>query len=343
MRFKILSQIGEHYQHEEGTEGVRRLALGGLEQRLKLAYTNSDKAKEFATTKQVATNLPAVGGGRVKALAAFHLKQQTKEVDADKANAEVIRIRQWLHRQNASLSPEGKIIWPKSTRTVMYDHDLRERNISKITARGGLLCTADGKPLDTRSMVTHFSGPGYAIYVMSREGNLHVSSHSVGHRHHSSLLAGGAVSGAGELKVNKGQLVWISNKSGHYCPDVFHLLQTLHSLYVQRVPLNFPIQFLSKTGVVNYQNMVEFVNAQGFDDFTVESMQILHGYGHYLTRQFLANNNLGWVPATNGTLFGGIYDLSVQPPRRVPYDEFARKMHAAGMPPKFVAALGVGR
>lgn len=343
MRFKILSEVGEHYQHEEGTEGVRKLVLGGLEQRLKMAYMASDKAKDFARSKQVAANLPVFGGGRVKALAAFHMTQQTKEVNADKANAEVIRVRQWLHRQNASIAPDGTIIWPKSTRTVMYDRQYQAQNASKITVRAGLLYTADGKPLDTRHMVTHFSGPGYAIYVMSREGNLHVSSHSVGHRHHSSLLAGGAVSGAGELKVTNGRLAWISNKSGHYCPDVFHLLQTLHSLYMQRVPLNIPIQFLSKVGAVQYQNMVAFVNAQGFDDSTVESMQILHGYGHYLTPDFLQRNQLEWVQQTSGRFLGGIYDVSILPLRRVPYVEFARKMHAAGMPPKFVRASGQGR
>lgn len=343
MRFKILSEIGEHYAHEEGTEGVRRLALGGLEQRLQMAYTASDTAKDFARSKQVAANLPASGGGRVKALAAFHLKQQTKEVDADKANAEVIRIRQWLHRQNASVSPAGRIIWPKSTRVVMYDRQLQAQNTSRITARDGLLYTSDGKLLDTAGMVTHFSGPGFAIYVMSREGNLHVSSHSVGHRHHSSLLAGGAVSGAGELKVSKGRLVWISNKSGHYCPDVFHLLQILHSLYMQRVPLNFPILFMSATGAARYQNMMEFVNAQGFDDSTVESMQILHGYGHYLTPEFLRTNQLEWVQTSNRLLLGGIYDASVYPWRRVPYAEFARKMHGAGKPPRFVGASGRGR
>jgi hypothetical protein len=91
-------------------------------------------------------------------------------------------------------------------------------------------------------MVTHVSGPGYAIYVMSATGNIHVSSHSVGHRHHSSLLAGKAVAGAGELKCTKGQLTSLSNKSGHYRPEVRHLTQVLHQLLKNGVPPTFSMK-----------------------------------------------------------------------------------------------------
>jgi hypothetical protein len=343
MRFKILTEIGQHYRNEEGTEGVRLMALNALEQRLQMAYKQADAARDFARGTQVASNLPAFGGGRVKALAEFHMKQQTKDVGADRMNEEVIRIRQWLHRQHASVTPDGRINWPKSIRTVVYDHQLATQNLTRITIRAGRLETADGKPLDTKNMVTHFSGPGYAIYVMSFESNLHVSSHSVGHRHHSSLLAGHMVAGTGELRVSDGRIGWISNKSGHYRPDVFHLLQTLHSLWVQGVPLNFQIQYLSAAGERTYANMMEFINDQGFDDSTVESMQILHGYGHHLTADFLRRNHLAWVPSTKGALLGGIYDVTTSPWRRIPYNEFAGKMHAAGLTPKFVFAQGIGR
>jgi hypothetical protein len=343
MRFKILTQIGQHYQNEEGTEGVRRGALKALENRLQMQYVTADAARKFARDKQVASDLPALGAGRVKALAAFHEKQQTKEVEADRMNAEVIRIRQWLHRQNASVTPDGRINWPKSIRTVVYDHQLAQQNLSRITIRGGLLHTADGKPLDTRNMVTHFSGPGYAIYVMSYEGNLHVSSHSVGHRHHSSLLAGGMVAGAGELRVGSGRIDWLSNKSGHYRPDVFHLLQTLHSLWMRGVPLIFQIAYFSAAGARTYANMIEFINDQGFDDSTVESLQILHGYGHHLTPDFLRRNHFKWVPSTTGGLLGGIYDATTMPWRRLSYNEFAGRMHALGLTPRFVFASGAGR
>ncbi len=62
--------------------------------------------------QQVASNLPDLGAGRVKALARFHMQQQDNLTRGDLLNNEVIRIRQWLFRQGARLTPEGKIkIW----------------------------------------------------------------------------------------------------------------------------------------------------------------------------------------------------------------------------------------
>lgn len=341
MHFKVLSEIGHHYLNEEGTEGVRRGALGALETRLQLAYGASDRARTYAYTRQVATGLPREG--RVRALAAFHLAQQDRYGALERANAEVIRVRQWLHRQHCTVTPGGRIQWLKSARVVVYDREARARDLTRVRVQGGRLFTADNRPLDTGRMVTHFSGPGYAIYVMSWEGHLYVSSHSVGYRHHSSLLAGGLVSGAGELKVTDGRIVLLSNKSGHYRPDSFHLLQVLHALFVQGVPLNFQIAELTKTGERRHANIVGFLLANGFDDATMDTMQILHGYGHHITPQFLLDNQLAWVPSTQGALLGGIYDMSQAPWRRVPYAEFSGKMQRAGLLPKFVFASGAGR
>lgn len=343
MYFKILTEIGRHYLNEEGTEGVRRMALGGLENLLGTVYSKANVAKAFAFEHQVA-NVNAWGAsGRVKDLIQFHEKQQTKWQGLDKANEEIIRVRQWLHRQNAVLTAEGKIIWAKSVRKVEYDKDLKAQGNTMLKVNGGKLYTSDDRLFDTKSLVTHFSGPGFAIYVMSREGNIHVSSHSVGYRHHSSLLGGAMVAGAGEMKVTAGKIEILSNKSGHYRPDPFHLLQTIHSLYLKGVPIDFRITCLGKDGAKNYGGISQFLDGEGFDDSTVEAMQILHGYGHYLTPSFLKSNKLMWVQSTQGKLLGGIYDVSVMPWRKVPYEEFSKKMKQAGNWPKFVWASGSGR
>lgn len=65
---------------------------------------------------------------------------------------------------------------------------------------------------------------------MSGENNIHVSSHSVGGRHHSSLLAGENVACAGEMEVRRGKLVTLSNKSGHYQPEPVYLTQVIRVL-----------------------------------------------------------------------------------------------------------------
>jgi hypothetical protein len=148
-----------------------------------------------------------------------------------------------LQRQGCVLRPDGQIDWSLSMQTVEYDHDLAKQGMTKLTLRQGMLFSGSA-PFDTNSMVTQFSGPGYGIYVMSAAGNIHVCSHSVGHRHHSSLLAGKAVAGAGELKCIKGRLVYLTNKSGHYQPKVLHLAQVLHQLLKNGVPPTFMLKVL---------------------------------------------------------------------------------------------------
>ncbi|MGH2632251.1 MAG: hypothetical protein ACRDG3_02470, partial [Tepidiformaceae bacterium] len=90
--------------------------------------------------------------------------------------------------------------------------------------------TQGGQPYDTSAMYSKFKGDGFAIYVMSQDGRFYSTSHKIGLFHHSSFLAGGAVAGAGEMKVVGGTIEYITNKSGHYWPGDKELTQTLHAL-----------------------------------------------------------------------------------------------------------------
>lgn len=56
--------------------------------------------------------------------------------------------------------------------------------------------------------------------------------------HHSSMLAGADVTGAGEITFNNGRIVGISNASGHYKPRTTHLLQTIETLLKQGLLLD---------------------------------------------------------------------------------------------------------
>jgi hypothetical protein len=342
MIYRILSERGHGYSSEVGTEGERQDYLRALENRLQ---ANLTLAKTFAATSgavphPVASNLPGVGAGRVRELVKFHQQQQDNTTKGDLLNAEVIRVRQWIFRQSASLTPEGKIIWPKSHRVVEYDTQLAQRELTRVEFRGGMLYMTNGKPLDTTQMVTAFSGPGYAIYVMSMEGHIHVSSHAVGYRHHSSMLAGGYVAGAGELQVKAGRLVWLSNKSGHYQPDVFLLIEVLHQLQVSAVPMTFQIQL--HPAMKTYPSVHAFMVDNGFDNDTFECDQILMTYEEYLTPAFFRSNQLAFLKPGGGGR-PGIYDLSVVPPRRVPLSEFESNMVYSGMKPDFRVAPGTDR
>ena len=88
-------------------------------------------------------------------------------------------------------------------------------------AEGNLRRASDNELFDTSSANTVWGGEGggRAIFVMDRDGNLYASNYQArGDFHHSSLLAGGEVAGAGEIRVDNGRIVDMTDKSGHYQP-----------------------------------------------------------------------------------------------------------------------------
>jgi hypothetical protein len=109
----------------------------------------------------------------------------------------------------------------------------------RLFVRDGLLYSVrDGLPFDTRSAGTVWS-QGRAIYVMDRHGNLYASlKQVVGEFHHSSLLAGEPVAGAGELEVVDGVPTLINRKSGHYQPDEDQLSSVRDMLQEQGIDIS---------------------------------------------------------------------------------------------------------
>ena len=277
--------IGGAYSGEEGQESDLRLnVLSGLVARLKKTIEAADNFKKqripgsnqnvgvtFSgydrTSKAPVVGPGAANTGGVKDLVKWHMQAQQNVMDGDRLNDEVIRVRRWITRQGAKLTVRGQVIWDVSHRRVEYDNDLQKQAMTKVTLRGGKMYTADGKLLDTSEMVTVFSGPGYAIYVLSKEGNIHVGSHSISHRHHSSLLAGSKTNCAGEMRVIQGELKHLSNKSGHYTPDVFNLLKMLQVLEDGGIAFNFSVESLGAGfQSVRYASVDDFMRTNMFDD-----------------------------------------------------------------------------
>jgi hypothetical protein len=132
-------------------------------------------------------------------------------------------------------------------RMVSYDEGPEAQEKTLVTIVGGKLIRSEksdrdaGKPVDTKESVTHFSGGGYEIFAVGATGDLHMASHKIGKYHHSSLLAGGATAMAGELKVQDGEIKYLSSKSGHYKPTRANLLQFLHWLRKDRVNMDFEV------------------------------------------------------------------------------------------------------
>ncbi|KAF9899639.1 hypothetical protein BX616_002910, partial [Lobosporangium transversale] len=68
------------------------------------------------------------------------------------------------------------------------------------------------------------------IYVTDPQGTLYIAQKIKGQFHHSSFLGGGTVCAAGGIVVNRGKLVKINPKSGHYRPGQRHFDRLLMNL-----------------------------------------------------------------------------------------------------------------
>lgn len=116
--------------------------------------------------------------------------------------------------QRLGLARDGN--FGRSTAEAVKYCTPQERWSRSLSVRGGVILDADGERYHTGLKKTAFSGTGWAIYVMDFEGVFYSDSHAVNQFHHSSFFAGGPVRAAGELAVDGGRLVAITNKTGHY-------------------------------------------------------------------------------------------------------------------------------
>jgi hypothetical protein len=92
------------------------------------------------------------------------------------------------------------------------------------------LFDAEGKLFDTRDATT-YDGRPRAIFVVNAQGEIYASTYQEkGYFHHSSLANGQPVAAAGELVVENGKLISISNQSGHYKPGDNETMQLVDSL-----------------------------------------------------------------------------------------------------------------
>jgi len=128
----------------------------------------------------------------------------------------------------------NRAFYPK---TVQYfTPEEREAHRLFVDADGNLRSAQDGSLFDTSGGATAWSGGGRAIFTMDGSGNLYASlEQDVGRIHHSSLLGGDPVVGAGEIEVHDGKLVAMTDQSGHYRPEPEYNDRVLQSLRDQGV------------------------------------------------------------------------------------------------------------
>jgi hypothetical protein len=296
MNFLYLTERGTSYQNEEGQPFEKRewelkkhvAELAKLEVSLRNALAEVHAKPVASPAKWDRT------GKLVNFFEGLSGKQSLREDEVRRIRRELHFKKMWLTRQGLVFRPGGGIDWTATLNvTVAYDHTLAAQGLTRVYAEKGRLFRDEQAtdPLDTGRMVTTFSGPGYGIFVMSATGNLHVSSHNVGVRHHSSLLAGANVAGAGEMKVVNGVLKEMTNKTGHYHAKPIHLVQVLHRLAKFNVGMGsfkvsiFPGPVLFATA----QLMLNDYQTQGVDYELGKLMR----YAAHLTPTVLAKE--GWV------------------------------------------------
>ena len=202
---------------------------------------------------------------------------ETKDMDLAALTSALLsehaKCKEWLLRQDLPIRNDGTLNlkevkvggetqYDMSSRVVKYLSE-EERTAAQVSFAGGVLkrdanwkptTKAGAKekdksggepggaiPVNTDKSVTHFTGPGWEIFVASGEGEMFMTSHKVGMMHHSSLLGGRPVLVAGEIKAVGGRIQEMSNKSGHYLPSPEQFAQFLHFLHKDGIPLDFKV------------------------------------------------------------------------------------------------------
>ena len=186
-----------------------------------------------------------------------------------------------LHREEIDVRDDGTLADPNALkeRKVEYDTDADAQAKTLVTFRGGKLHRSEASgipgPADTQDGVTHFSGAGWEIFVVSTDNEIHMASHKIGKYHHSSLLGGKEIAMAGELKVEAGKIVRMSAKSGHYKPSRSSCAQFLHWLEKDGIPLDFLFSTFDSAPMPADMFVQGFNSAKGKKAITSQSYESL--------------------------------------------------------------------
>ena len=305
MTYKILTQI----HHDD--VGENSPALQQLEIRLRAAID------QLAQLNAAGPARPALTPGSVAQLRGmFGNRSQALELEQT-----IAMLRRQVTQLGATADAAGRVTQPRGRELVLYDHDAAERGLTKAEIIGGRLYFFKKKErggwreaVDTTGMRNDYATAyGYGIYVLSANKNFHVSDQEVGRRHHSSLLAGLPVAGAGEIRVVNGTITGITNRSGHYCPSIDHFLQVIHHLEKRQANLDgrATITFFGGAAPAEFNppnSVGNFLRAHNLDDESYEWNNLLYAYRNLLLDAALLAQK-GWEYRPAGVHRAGVYML----------------------------------
>lgn len=317
-QFKQLLAIGENYEQERTVQrGNLRDVITGQANTIRVIFGVKNALAAMPNPGDLAM-LNAIKAQLLPA--APNLHGRVAAMNRDDTLADVTRTYQTVFEratlQDMPIAADGTVDDAAlNARLVQYDvpptpaealagqPNPQER--SRVTIAGATLRRHDGTPVDTTNSITHFSGKGTEIFVVSPSGELHMASHKVGKYHHTSLLAGGNVALGGEMVVHGGTIRSMTNKSGHYSPSPAHLRQFLHILQKKGVPLNFQIWgFGLHDQAANITAAQWLATLPEKETYEFESTAALyeayyHDFGAAVTQHLMVT--LGWKTNAAGT------------------------------------------
>lgn len=134
------------------------------------------------------------------------------------------RAIEWFQRNPENVDPEFRTIrTDKMTGKLSSRIDLTKIKVEYLDAkkREKYLVQFKTPSLGRTKLLDQADNPltGTLIYVIDAERNMFAAPKQKGSFHHSSFLSGEPVICAGRIALNnKGEILWISNESGHYTP-----------------------------------------------------------------------------------------------------------------------------
>lgn len=251
------------YERNEAVDAMNPgTTLGSILATMPVAWTGEIDVEAMRTRGALGEAIEGVGGGVGEPLTRIsheHAPMFVPRPDIDNFNRTGLVPKYAVTPMQAHYVGEnvpGNTIWehgraawppggPTHLREVKYAERPTDRAPYKLEARAMKidgktemrLFDANGELFDTRQAKTN-DGKSAAIFVMNAQGEIFSSTYQeAAYMHHSSLSGGEPVAAAGEIVVEDGRVVAITNQSGHYLPDSKLTDQLITSLRAQGLDL----------------------------------------------------------------------------------------------------------
>lgn len=173
------------------------------------------------------------------------------------------KFREWEKDLTTTLSfedwlKEKKISLNNGDSAVLY-LDATQRKDYEISFGAGKL-QRGGEVFDTSD-----KEGGEAIFVIGLDRQFYAHYKKTGTFHHSSFLSGGPVLGAGTIKTNAaGELLEVTNQSGHYKPSKEQIINTLRILQYSGVDItHVRVTEQCADGTHHYNSGAAYLQSQG--------------------------------------------------------------------------------